>query len=267
MKQYPPVIELVTVFHNTYQQIIRCNPVFDVAEKVLRHNLINEEIEELAAAFGSNDFIEVMDALADITYVVAGAVLTHGSKLSYVADVPMIKVAANRSPVVDVEFAFVKEFFGSTYEHWQTTEKTIELWEDLQLVPDYDGPTTWVEWYSEREGYAADIVRAFDAINQRLKDSTTVEEMTECWHDLVELAYATSASYGVNLDEILEEVQRSNMSKLDENGNILKNEAGKVIKSNLFSEPDIEGVLSRGVQPSLFSKKIYDIVNNVATDN
>lgn len=246
MKQYPLVIEHVTGFHNTYEQIIRYTPVFDVAEKALRHDLIDEEIEELATAYGSNDFIEVIDALADITYVTAGAVLTHGSKLSYRPNIPMFKVAANRSPVVDNEFFFVKEFFGSTYEHWQTTEKTIELWEDLELVPDYNNPT-WVEWYSERDGHAADIVRAFDAINQRLKGSTTVEEMTECWHDLVDLAYLTAASYGVNLDEILEEVQRSNMSKLDENGNILKNEAGKVIKSNLFSEPDIEGVLSRGV--------------------
>lgn len=247
MKQYPLVIEHVTEFHNTYDQVIRYEPIFDVPEKALRHDLVDEEIEELAEAFGSNDFIEVIDALADITYVVAGAVLTHGSKLSYQPNTPILKVAANRSPVVDNEFFFVKENLGEGFEDWETTEKTIELWKILHLSPDYHGPKTWVEWYSNRVGHAADVVRSFDAVNQRLKNAVTIEEMAIHWHELVELAYLSASYYGVNLDEILEEVQRSNLSKLDENGNVLKNNAGKVIKGPNWSEPDIEGVLSYGV--------------------
>ena len=42
-----------------------------------------------------------------------------------------------------------------------------------------------------------------------------------------------------------DEVHRSNMSKLDENGNPIFREDGKVIKSNLFSEPDLKFILEK----------------------
>ena len=47
------------------------------------------------------------------------------------------------------------------------------------------------------------------------------------------------------LREAFNEVHRSNMSKLDENGEPIFREDGKVIKSNLFSEPDLKSILEK----------------------
>lgn len=45
--------------------------------------------------------------------------------------------------------------------------------------------------------------------------------------------------------EVFEEIHRSNMSKLDENGLPLRREDGKVMKSHLYFTPDILSVLER----------------------
>lgn len=47
------------------------------------------------------------------------------------------------------------------------------------------------------------------------------------------------------LGNSFDEVHRSNMSKLDENGNPIFREDGKVMKSNLFSEPDLKTILEK----------------------
>lgn len=41
------------------------------------------------------------------------------------------------------------------------------------------------------------------------------------------------------------EVHRSNMSKLDENGKPIFREDGKIMKSNLFSKPDLKSILEK----------------------
>lgn len=82
--KYPSPQELVTEFHETYGQVIRTNPVLDVPERGLRMELIREEFEELVKAQEENDFIEVVDAWADLVYVIYGAALTHGVDLDAV---------------------------------------------------------------------------------------------------------------------------------------------------------------------------------------
>lgn len=47
------------------------------------------------------------------------------------------------------------------------------------------------------------------------------------------------------LEDAFDEVHMSNMSKLDENGNPIFREDGKVMKSHLFSEPDLKTILEK----------------------
>lgn len=52
--------------------------------------------------------------------------------------------------------------------------------------------------------------------------------------------------FGYNLgllEDTFKEVHRSNMSKLDENGEPILREDGKIMKSHLFIQPDLTGVL------------------------
>jgi len=45
------------------------------------------------------------------------------------------------------------------------------------------------------------------------------------------------------IDEIFTEIQRSNMSKLDENGQPIYREDGEVLKCNKYFKPDIASIL------------------------
>jgi predicted HAD superfamily Cof-like phosphohydrolase len=62
--------------------------------------------------------------------------------------------------------------------------------------------------------------------------------------DIVYVVYGTALTYGINLDAVLWEVHRSNMSKLDSDGKPLIRDDGKVLKSERYVPPDIESVLS-----------------------
>ena len=57
--------------------------------------------------------------------------------------------------------------------------------------------------------------------------------------DLLYVVYGTADSCGIDIDKVFEEVHKSNMSKLDKDGKVLRREDGKVLKSELYREPDL----------------------------
>lgn len=61
--------------------------------------------------------------------------------------------------------------------------------------------------------------------------------------DIVYVAYGTALTYGIDLDAVLQEVHRSNMSKLGSDGKPLIRDDGKVLKSERYFPPDIASVL------------------------
>jgi predicted HAD superfamily Cof-like phosphohydrolase len=61
--------------------------------------------------------------------------------------------------------------------------------------------------------------------------------------DIVYVAYGSAVTYGIDLDAVLAEVHRSNMSKLDADGRALLREDGKVLKSERYTPPNIADVL------------------------
>lgn len=78
MKQ-PESLELVAEFHRTFKHPIQPKPVIpDEARCKLRVALIAEELKELEVAILEKDIVGVADALADIQYVLSGAILEFG---------------------------------------------------------------------------------------------------------------------------------------------------------------------------------------------
>lgn len=61
--------------------------------------------------------------------------------------------------------------------------------------------------------------------------------------DLLYVVNGTAVSFGIPLDDVFEEVHRSNMSKLDENGQPMVRADGKILKGPNFREPNISQVL------------------------
>jgi predicted HAD superfamily Cof-like phosphohydrolase len=97
---------------------------------------------------------------------------------------------------------------------------------------------------------------ALAALRQRILEEE-VEELREAVRtgdlvgiadalaDVVYVAYGTAQTYGVDLDAVLAEVHRANMSKLDDHGRPVLREDGKVAKSARYRPPDVAGVLNR----------------------
>ena len=61
--------------------------------------------------------------------------------------------------------------------------------------------------------------------------------------DIVYVVYGTALTYGIDLDAVLREVHRSNMSKLGSDGKPVLRADGKVLKSDRYSPPDIASAL------------------------
>ena len=61
--------------------------------------------------------------------------------------------------------------------------------------------------------------------------------------DIVYVAYGTALTYGVDLDSVLGEVHRANMSKLGSDGRPIRRDDGKVLKSDQYSPPDVAAAL------------------------
>lgn len=70
-------------------------------------------------------------------------------------------------------------------------------------------------------------------------------EVADALGDQLYILLGTILRHGLQhkIGEVFDEIQRSNMSKLDENGKPIFREDGKVLKSNLYFRPDIKKVL------------------------
>ena len=82
----------------------------------------------------------------------------------------------------------------------------------------------------------------------RNKDLT---EIADALGDQLYILCGTILKHGLEnvIEEVLEEIQRSNMSKLDKDGNPIYREDGKVLKSDQYFPPDIKGILeAKGVR-------------------
>ena len=70
-------------------------------------------------------------------------------------------------------------------------------------------------------------------------DKKDLVEIADALTDILYVTYGAGHSFGINLDKCFDEVQNSNMSKLDENGKPIYNEAGKVMKGPNYFKPDL----------------------------
>jgi len=67
-------------------------------------------------------------------------------------------------------------------------------------------------------------------------------QVADALADIIYIACGTAVSYGIPLDELFDEVHRSNMAKLVD-GKVIRREDGKVKKPEGWTAPDVAGVL------------------------
>lgn len=74
-----------------------------------------------------------------------------------------------------------------------------------------------------------------------------VVEIADALGDLLYITFGTILRHGLQhkIEEVFDEIHRSNMSKLDESGNPIFREDGKVMKSGNYFRPDIKAILEK----------------------
>lgn len=63
--------------------------------------------------------------------------------------------------------------------------------------------------------------------------------------DVVYVAYGTALVHGIDLDEVIAEIHRSNMTKLGPDGRVARRADGKVLKGDHYQAPDVSSVLRK----------------------
>ena len=86
-------------------------------------------------------------------------------------------------------------------------------------------------------------------INEELEEfkeairNNDLKEAADALTDILYVTYGAGHAFGINLDKCFDEVQRSNMSKLGEDGKPIYNESGKVMKGPKYFKPDLSKLL------------------------
>ena len=87
------------------------------------------------------------------------------------------------------------------------------------------------------------IEEELDELKTAMKNKDLLE-VADALTDILYVTYGAGHAFGINLDKCFEEVQNSNMSKLDESGKPIYNESGKVMKGPKYFKPDLSKFVS-----------------------
>ena len=106
---------------------------------------------------------------------------------------------------------------------------------------------TFGQEIKEKASFPEDKITAlrYDLIKEELgelkqaMDQKDLKEVADALTDILYVTYGAGHAFGINLDKCFEEVQNSNMSKLDENEKPIYNESGKVMKGPNYFKPDL----------------------------
>tara|TARA_B100000408_G_scaffold40399_1_gene30738 strand:+ start:202 stop:573 length:372 start_codon:yes stop_codon:yes gene_type:complete len=106
---------------------------------------------------------------------------------------------------------------------------------------------TFGQEVKEKSSFSSDKINElrFNLIKEELEelriaiDTKNLVEVADALTDILYVAYGAGHSFGINLDKCFDEVQQSNMSKLDDHGNPIYNDSGKVMKGPKYFKPDL----------------------------
>ena len=106
---------------------------------------------------------------------------------------------------------------------------------------------TFGQEVKEKAGFPENKITSlrYDLIKEELNelkdaiDKKDIKEVADALTDILYVTYGAGHALGINLDKCFDEVQNSNMSKLDNNGKPIYNENGKVMKGPNYFKPNL----------------------------
>jgi predicted HAD superfamily Cof-like phosphohydrolase len=106
---------------------------------------------------------------------------------------------------------------------------------------------TFSQEVKKKSSFSSDKINElrFNLIKEELEelrtaiDTKNLVEVADALTDILYVTYGAGHAFGINLDKCFDEVQQSNMSKLDDHGNPIYNDSGKVMKGPKYFKPDL----------------------------
>ena len=106
---------------------------------------------------------------------------------------------------------------------------------------------TFGQEVKEKSSFSTDKINElrFNLIKEELEelriaiDTKNLAEVADALTDILYVTYGAGHAFGIDLDKCFDEVQQSNMSKLDDHGNPIYNDSGKVMKGPKYFKPDL----------------------------
>ena len=86
-----------------------------------------------------------------------------------------------------------------------------------------------------------ELLELEEALNRK-----NIEETADALTDILYVTYGAGHAFGIDLDKCFDEVQKSNMSKLDKFGNPIYNGQGKIMKGPSYFKPNFKKILNTG---------------------
>lgn len=115
----------------------------------------------------------------------------------------------------------------------------IREWNELAGVECFDSIN--MENYHKRKTLRRQLIleECVEFVDAQREDDMV--GIADAFADLIYVIVGASLEYGIPLDKVFDEVQRSNMTKF-RNG-IIKRDDGKILKGKDYEEPDIKSIL------------------------
>jgi NTP pyrophosphatase (non-canonical NTP hydrolase) len=126
------------------------------------------------------------------------------------------------------------------YGHQSHTRKLIDFFDAFGVeVGTIDEPVS-----NEQDGLSLTLI---EEEHDEVLDSwdKTIEEHAQELGDSVYVAYYRAVLLGVDLDKVIAEIHRANMSKIQPDGSVLRRADGKVMKGPMFVPANIKLVLDQ----------------------
>jgi predicted HAD superfamily Cof-like phosphohydrolase len=120
-----------------------------------------------------------------------------------------------------------------------------DLVREFHLAFGLDARTTPTEVAPELAAHRGELLAEEAAEVAEVAVTGPLDRLAHELADVVYVAYGTALVHGIDLDAVLAEIHRSNMTKLGPDGRGARRAAGQVLKGDHYEAPDVGAVLRR----------------------
>lgn len=126
-----------------------------------------------------------------------------------------------------------------------TTQQMVAEFHDRFGVPNHLGDGAGIP-SADRLKLRTDLIEEeFTELYFELIPAVEVERVAQEAADLVYVIYGMALEFGIDLDAVIAEVHRSNMTKISPDGTVKRRDDGKILKPATYSPADVKAVLRR----------------------